>query len=238
MLISCVMVTRPERAWCLPLAVQCWLAQRHEPREMVIVSDGPVRAREEVAPNIRFLQVPGQHSVGWKRNEAIARARGDLIATWDDDDWSSLDRLSVYVEALLSAGADVAGSTTMLFHELIGERRTLRYRYPGGRPYVVGGTMVYRRSAWERAGRYPDKSKGEDSDLAYKLCRGRVALVEDDRHYVAMVHRRGQTGRTEWDPRPDRFRPAEVSAEEIMGAAALRRYEEAFARAINLRGAA
>lgn len=97
-LVSCIMPTRNRRAF-VPRAVDCFRRQDHPARELVIVDDGDdpiaslVRDLAGDDPAITYHRLPHPLPLGPKRNLAVSLARGELIAHWDDDDWSAPHRL-------------------------------------------------------------------------------------------------------------------------------------------------
>lgn len=78
-LISCLCVTCPARANWLP-----WL--HHQVEKQTILSE--------------LILISGDDSIGAKRQRAIRQAKGEYIAWFDDDDWSSHRRLSDGVKLL------------------------------------------------------------------------------------------------------------------------------------------
>src|SRR5262245_25668507 len=105
-LVSCIMPTRNRRRFASQ-AIWYFLRQDYPNRELIIVDDGE-DAIEQVVPaddRIDYLRV-GRCSLGDKRNLACEHSAGELIAHWDDDDWSAHSRLSVQVAALLDQSAE------------------------------------------------------------------------------------------------------------------------------------
>lgn len=188
-LVSCLCVTRPERAWCLPLAIECFRQQTYQNRELVVITTGELSesfVKLLDAPDIRHVHSARKLTLGGKRNLACSEARGELLCSWDDDDYHAPNRLSWLVRALDSA--DVAGCQRMVFHDLLSGRWWM-YRYTGRRPYVMAAAMVFRRKVWERSP-YPETSKGEDTKFCFVACRdNRVAVVaQAEQLYVAFRH--------------------------------------------------
>lgn len=82
-------------------AVDCFLRQHHERRELIVLhEDTDTETRDFLAqlasPHIRSTVVPATPHLrlGTKRNLLVRAARGTYVANWDDDDWSSPERLA------------------------------------------------------------------------------------------------------------------------------------------------
>src|SRR5690606_36224278 len=124
-------------------------------------------------------------SIGAKRNLACRMAAGELIAHWDDDDWMAPWRLSYQVEQLLARRADIAGLDRLYFFDPRGGR-AWQYRYEHGRPWVAGGTLLYRKAVWQ-ARPFPNTSNGEDTRFVWSAGGHRTAAHPDDTFYAALV---------------------------------------------------
>src|SRR5690606_37828266 len=61
----------------------------------------------------------GENSIAAKRNLALARANGDYVAWFDDDDWQHPERLATLMRAM-SPSVDVVGAKRGLFVDLGG----------------------------------------------------------------------------------------------------------------------
>lgn len=111
-IISCLMLTR-ERPEMARAAIDSFAAQDYEPRELVIVCDGPDDYEElhdyatsACGAALVMTSVPrGSLPMGALRNRAISLARGDIICQWDDDDLSHPLRLSLQYGHMLREGA-------------------------------------------------------------------------------------------------------------------------------------
>ena len=151
----------------------------------------------------------GRSNVGAKRNRGCREARGELIAHWDDDDWMATWRLSYQVRELLKFGADICG-LRQLYYWGPGPEQAWEYVYEAeSRPWVAGGTMLYRRSLWEESP-FQEISVGEDNEFLWSETAKRVLPLVDRRFYVAGIH----AGNT--SPKvitPERWRP--VPMDEI-----------------------
>src|SRR5580692_5125825 len=89
-MISCLMVTQPGREAFAARAAADFRAQSCPDKELVVVVDP-----RDGTP------------LGELRNVALARARGDVVAIWDDDDRSARGRLAAQRGAMASAKAAV-----------------------------------------------------------------------------------------------------------------------------------
>lgn len=179
------MVTRPATPWPLvAAAIGDFAAQTHRERELVIVHDGDAALDRRLATHCAEVDVaaalervaPGE-PLGALRNRSVERARGALVAQWDDDDRQHPARLALQVDALVADGADAAFATEQVhWFEARGVAFWEDWQRDAPPLDVVQGTLVARR---DRLPRYPTIARGEDSALAVALARGgaKVARV-------------------------------------------------------------
>jgi hypothetical protein len=202
--IACVTVTTAARQWCLALAVEAFRRQTYDDAFLLVYStlEPPPRVEADGVRVIhRHRESCAPLSLGGKRNEAIVLARQvhrdvAAVVSWDDDDYSHPRRLEV-IAAQLDRGAEVVGSTSLVFADLATGRRML-YRYQGSRPYLVGGSAAFTVERWRQVGGYPESKRAEDTRLLWKLCAAvgpeRVGAIDDLSLYVPTRHG-GNTGK-------------------------------------------
>jgi glycosyltransferase involved in cell wall biosynthesis len=68
-----------------------------------------------IPPGVRLIHLPGRPTIGAKRNIGVEAATGEVVAHFDDDDWSAPGRLEEQVRRLVSSGASVSGFRSMKF---------------------------------------------------------------------------------------------------------------------------
>lgn len=190
-LVTCICVTRNRRAW-LPRAIECFLRQTYEPRELVIVWDGlDIADLVPVADlRIRSARSAEMQTIGLKRNQACEESFGDIIAHWDDDDHSEPLRLADQVARLAKSGKAVTGYHTMLFTDKTpgDEAAASWWKYTGSAGFVMGTSLCYRRDWWA-AHKFPDAQIGEDSAFVAAACGQRELAPEGDlRLMYATIH--------------------------------------------------
>ena len=213
-LVSCIMPTH-DRHRFVPRAIEYFLRQTWEPRELVIIDDGTRRVADLVPDDdrIRYIATERRRPLGSKRNHACREARGTVIVHWDDDDWMAEWRLAYQVDALLRSRAQVCGLDRLYFLDPEGARAWL-YRYPGGRPWVAGGTLCYRRTLWE-AHPFPEINAGEDTRFVWRMDARQVLALDDPTFYVALVHEANTSSRPTRSKRWEKRNVAEV--QRVMG---------------------
>ena len=205
-LVSCIMPTFNRRAW-VQRAVTYFLRQDYAARELIVIDDGsePVGSLLPEDPGIRYVRLEQRASIGAKRNIGCERARGEIIAHWDDDDWFAPWRLRYQVGQLLSSDADVVGLNSLLYWEPQA-RRAWRYRYPAqARPWIHDPTFCYRRELWQHCP-FPDTSQSIDTRYLWQQPLKRVSALGDPSFYVGIIHAgntsRKQTASDGWQPYP------------------------------------
>jgi len=186
-LVSCITPTRSRRAF-LPRAIELFLAQDYDARELVILDDGddPVRDCVPDDPRIRYLRADAVQSVGAKRNALCREAGGEIIVHWDDDDWYPAWRVRKQVEALSRPGAAVSGSSTQYFYEP-STGRAWRYQYWGKAPFLTGATLAYWKLTWKDCP-FEDVQEGEDTRFVRAIARHKVVDLGLPSLCVGTVH--------------------------------------------------
>ncbi|RJS18794.1 hypothetical protein DRW03_24350 [Corallococcus sp. H22C18031201] len=187
-LVSCILPTHERRAF-VPLALRTFLAQDWPRRELLILDDGQDAIADLVPKDsrVRYIRLDRRQTIGAKRNLACQAAAGDVVVHWDDDDWSSPQRLSRQVECLKKSGAEVCGLTRVYYHQPLADR-SWQYVYPEGRrPWVAGNSLCYEKSFWRR-NPFPDINVGEDARFLWSDPRRRLCVVEDASILVAFIH--------------------------------------------------
>ncbi|WP_433727407.1 glycosyltransferase [Actinoplanes sp. CA-051413] len=194
---TCVLPTA-DRTDFLRQAVR-YLRRQDDPSwELIIVNDGEHDSRAAIGAEaddsrITWLRPAQSLSIGHKRNLACEQARGEFIAQWDDDDWYGPARLRTQVAPLLAGDADITALRDAVWFDV----RRWRFRVPTPAAHrrlfvgdVHGGTLVFRRSVWQRQSRYPDQSLAEDAFLLRgALNRGaRLAALPAAGHFLYVRH--------------------------------------------------
>lgn len=201
MKVTCIMPTAGRRRW-IPQAIARFLAQDYPDLELVILDDGEGSVADLV-PNdarIRYYakRTGGLRSIGYLRNMCCDIASGGLIAHWDDDDWSSPDRISSQVRFYFECGdADIVGYHRMLFVDLRGREHHLIYYSATGEGYAVGTSMLYRRAFWQRHN-FEDRDLGEDNQFQ-KLGRVRTVDGIEPLRMVARILPTCNTGKASYE---------------------------------------
>lgn len=214
-LVSCIMPTF-DRCSFVPQAVGYFLRQDYPAKELIIVDDGPEPVSDLLPadPRIVYHRLENRTVLGTKRNVACGLARGSIIMHWDDDDWASPDRVSVQVDALSRADADISGTDSLLYYEPA-TSSAWRFTWPNGmRPWVAGPSLCFRKELWTRSP-FPDVGIGEDTRFVFNPAVRAVADVQTARCIVGIIHRHNTAPKSvhsaHWSSRPS----GEV--EELLG---------------------
>ena len=147
-------------------------------------------------PSLRLLHIEEGRTIGEKRNFGSSQARGDIIASWDDDDHSAPERLQDQVSRLLQSGKAVTLYSSMRFTD--GQSWWL---YQGGprdeRIYHAPGTSLCYLKRWWQAHPFPSCQVGEDGDFMSEAYRWNELIASDAGELMHASIHRGNTS-----PRP------------------------------------
>ncbi len=191
------------RASLLAEAIASVRSQTWEDWELLVIDDGSTDCTREILPagesRLRSLR-QDRGGPSRARNRGLQEARGEFIAFLDSDDLWMPDKLRLQLDVLRKESrvgavccdmveSDQAGERPESFFQRIGFTGELTAEKMFFRNPVATPTLVARRSAIDRAGRFdPDLFGAEDYEFAYRLLR--AAPVRP--LFRSLVHRRLQ----------------------------------------------
>jgi hypothetical protein len=157
----------------------------------IMVTDGKYKAEIAALAKhdacVSVVHAHGKMPLGWLRNLALDYAT-DLSIQWDDDDWYAPNRMALQWEALHNCPGK---SAVMLVEQLHYMRDSGEVGWvcdPGG---IEGTILLDKRCGY----RYPEKTRGEDTELKVDLAvAGLLQLTGGGTCYC-----RTFTGRNTWD---------------------------------------
>lgn len=139
--------------------------------------------------DIRYVHIADGANIGDKRNLGSELATGEIIASWDDDDWNGPDRLASQLSQLGSKS--VAGYCSMYFTDGV-----KWWEYRGGRTTNLGTSLLYRKEWWVH-NNFPHRQVCEDGEFIHKAIRANQYTCSDAGHHlVASIHRGNTSPRT------------------------------------------
>jgi len=186
-LVSCIMPTA-NRPKFIPLAIEYFLQQDHINAELIIIDDG-VESVIKLIPNdarIKYYYTEPLGTIGVKRNFAIAKAQGEIIMHWDDDDWYASDWITRQVNALTTSGADITGLNKVIFYSPLVDKRWMYEDTDDEKPWLCGATMAYRKQLW-RSHPFIDIQVGEDYDFVWNS-KAKIFALDYFAGFVAILH--------------------------------------------------
>lgn len=182
--MTCLCLTRNRPQW-LPQAIEAFRLQTYVNRELLVLSDGSdVRSLIPDDPQIRHVHLDGAPEIGEKRNFGSSLSFGEIIAHWDDDDYSAPGRLEDQVQRLLESGKPVTGYHSMRFTD--GSSWWLYRNHHAD--YSLGTALCYRK-AWREKHPFPPKQVAEDVDfVSVARAQGAIVSVEAGEMMHATIH--------------------------------------------------
>ena len=172
----CVVMLTKDRPQLLKRALASCRAQTYKSTHLLLINSGEPLPQE--FPVAMYTQVK---TIGELRNKANDLAVGigaDIIAHFDDDDWSHPGRLAEQVAFLQDSGAGVVGYSDLLFWNTLPSREQFRAGELGHEAWLfrmmnkrnmAGASLCYWRETWQRVPFDDRKHVGEDTDWSLRL---------------------------------------------------------------------
>ncbi len=178
--VSCIMPTRNRRPF-VPQAIKYFLRQDYSNKELVVVDDGDDAVADLIprSPLFQYIRLSARHSIGVKRNLGCEAAKGEILLTWDGDDWYSRDRITYQIQPLLAGRADVTGlGNTLMLSLPAGEFWACspslydQMFFQG----ITGGTLTFWRESWQQGAKFASSSLAEEVSVQRALMRQGATL--------------------------------------------------------------
>jgi glycosyltransferase involved in cell wall biosynthesis len=163
MLISCLCPTKDRRPY-IPLAILSFTRQDWPEKELLILDDGtdPINDLIPSGHNILYARHAGKPaSLPNKLNQLASAAHGEIFCNWDDDDWSSPDRLTHQLTQLLTTHKAMTGFNSLFYWDVT-TRKAHHWVWNRPSPYACGSSQMRTRQ-WLLA--HPEKDTTQPNDL-------------------------------------------------------------------------
>lgn len=214
-LISCICITN-RRPVLLEKAISYFISQNYPNKEMVISYPKGDKLSRELIKNYQNQEIQlismereEEESLGYARNQAIAKSKGDYVCTWDDDDWYHSSRLSFQFNSMQTKGSGYQASvlTRIILLNVISQQAYLSF------PYTWDGTILCKKEVLMQ-NQYGYANKAEDTHVIKFLSSKKMLFHIEDAPflYVYIYH-----GKNTWDYKHFEYftSKSEVLSEEI-----------------------
>lgn len=195
--VSCLMPTRNRKDF-VRQSICYFNKQSYPNKELIIVDDGDdgdetIRDIIQDVPNISYIFLSKQQSIGTKRNIACEIAKGDLMMCWDDDDWYGKHRISHQVMPFIRNSADATGLSQCVLLSM--ERQCFWNINPGFQRQlflqgIIGGSLMFKKKHWQEGVRFPDASIAEDAHIQRELIQRGANIVKlpNNKDFIYVRH--------------------------------------------------
>ena len=206
-MITAICPTTASRNRFIPRMLHCFTQQTHADRELLVVSEDMIDLPEH--PLVRFVSCPAGLSLGEKRNYCCDHARGELIVTWDSDDWYGPDYLSDLYLLMKKSRKLVGGYDSIFF---LTEDGSQGWKYTVRVPGIMcGNTLAFTHAYWKHHP-YPAISLGEDSAVIHRaLAENQTITMPGNMMCVSLEHADNTWKRDHVGPYWETLDPAQVA---------------------------
>ena len=189
--VTAVMLTADRHELAVK-AIEYFRAQTYENKRLLIYDTGKTWLREtmEIPAGVDDFPMHGvpKAPIGSLRNWANRLGEGEIIVTWDDDDYSAPTRIAEQVAFLRESGAQAVGYSEMPFWDVrVNESWIFDTRHPA---LVLGTSLCYPRAVWERYNFRPTLTgRGEDTDFLQRVrCQSHPLIACGKPQMIARIH--------------------------------------------------
>jgi len=184
-LISCLCPTKNHPSIVIN-AIMDFKKQSWKNKELVLVTDEKSEYKEILkyfeCENIKLFLAPHGSTIGALRNITMDKARGEYVATWDDDDGHHKDRLKIQHESILKSGKKACYLKKVLVHDTITGDKGISKNWRG-----MEGSMLALKSIVPKYNEA--KNITEDTPIKnFHATNGHVTLIDEPQLYTYRFH--------------------------------------------------
>ena len=143
----------------LQRAIHCFLEQDYENKSLLILNTNPAQKLFGDFKDVKIINLSQRPpSLGACRNLAVREAAGDLLVTWDDDDYYLPNHLTNFAERFES------GEWIWMENQFYSEQGRILKFMSGSY-----NTFAYTKTAWKSVGGFNELSVGEDKHFVSRV---------------------------------------------------------------------
>lgn len=182
-----------------------YVRQNFENKEMIIVlnhDDMDINIWREKAKkhkNVSVYQLSEKCKLGKCLNYGIGKAKYDLVAKFDDDDYYAPDYLNEAINTLNKSKASIVGKhTSFLYFE--GENALMLFRKGGEKKYrrhVKGGTLLFKKSVWDKIKFNEQLVSASDADFLRRCKAKGFHIFSSSKYNYVCVRRKNVKSHTQ-----------------------------------------
>jgi glycosyltransferase involved in cell wall biosynthesis len=212
----------------LPNLYKAFCSQTYENKELLVLDDSPQASEfftQLKDPRVTYWHIPHRATIGGKRNQLIEKAKGEIIAQFDDDDYYAPNYLATMTEKMGDADL-IKLSTWLIWRENdqslwewdTGTVSPIQFQVAGNTKQIVkidpkelqldtqnnieanlwgyGFSYVFRKSLWQAAP-FDDMNFGEDIYFIRKAQNAgkKLVYIPDANHMVLHTLHKQSTSR-------------------------------------------
>lgn len=178
----------------LPYLLYIWQYQDYpaEKRELIILDDSPTSNADLIGmmsdpatPNVRYIHSPARLTLGNKRNQLNALAKGEYIICLDDDDYYAPDKISHQVAQMQTHRALFSGSDQIYIWYSHLDKIYLTHAF--GASHALNGTFGYHRNLLKNH-RYDDAATKAEEEGFLNGFTTPVQQIDPKRAILCISH--------------------------------------------------
>jgi cellulose synthase/poly-beta-1,6-N-acetylglucosamine synthase-like glycosyltransferase len=174
-----------------------FIRQNYEPKELIIVLNknnlniSVFEERSKEYKNIKIYKVDENKSLGYCLNFGVKKAKFEIIAKFDHDDYYGPKYLSNSVKAFEYTDALLIGKRShLVFFE---SNSLLALRNPGHEncydSFVNGSTMIFKKEIFKKV-KFPEISLAEDTAFCNSCIKKGIKIYSTDRYDHVYIRRK------------------------------------------------
>ena len=174
----------------MPQAIRNFHAQIYpkERMEWIIADDGKDKIYDLVKhiPQIRYFSFDKKMPLGKKRNFLNSIVKGDIIISFDDDDWYSKDYVRKMVNILTTTDYLIAGSS-QIYNYFVDLNRIFIFG-PYGKFHSCNGLLCYKKEYLSHHSYEDNKNAQEEPEFTNKFSEPMIQLPNPSKYNLVISH--------------------------------------------------
>ena len=174
----------------MPQAIRNFHAQVYpkDRMEWVIADDGDDKIQDLVKhiPQVQYFSLSHKIPLGKKRNFLNSKVRGDIIISFDDDDWYSKDYVRKMVNVLTTTNCLIAGSS-QIYNYFVDLNKIFIFG-PYGKYHSCNGLLCYKKEYLQRHSYEDHKNAQEEPGFTNRFSEPMVQLPNPSKYNLVISH--------------------------------------------------